>query len=82
VGWQEPIDCGGVAVFPNIHRGRPGWRGADSAPCSMTWSQLASNRSGSDLDHEPGRRRRPAAGLYRPTRRTWNATAVRTGEEG
>ena len=30
VGWQEPIGCGGVAVFPNdVDRGRPGRRGAD-----------------------------------------------------
>ena len=81
VGWQEPIGCGGVAVFPERRRRRrrATARWSCRRRCWPRWCRRRPSRSAS----RPGSwaRSRPAArcpACTRPTRRRRHATPPRT----
>ena len=63
VGWGEPIGCGGVAVFPNDIRGRPGWRRADPAGAARSHPRRGTGAGANGgMDCGPSESRRRAAG--------------------
>ena len=80
VNWQEPIGCGGVAVYPGRCRGgRRGWCRADpGGPARRGRGDRARAGAARSLDHAGGRAGRCASGpLPARTRRTGRATRQR-----
>ena len=80
VGWQEPIGCGGVAVFPNDVIVADG-DGAVLIPAAWPRTSPPPGRAGAagGLDHARGRARRDAARPLSAERR--DQGALRGGEE-
>ena len=72
VGWQEPIGCGGVAVFPDDVIVADG-DGAVVIPAALVEEVAkAATRAGAarTLDHEEVEKGAPLPGLYPPNAET------------